>query len=40
MMDQEVSDGMCVQVNMWHCSDLREKGGVLTDMLKMCFTGE
>lgn len=40
MMDQEVSDWVCVQVNMWHHGDLRERGGVLTDMLKMCFTGE
>lgn len=32
--------GVCAHVNMWHCSDLREKGGVLTDMLKMCFTAE
>lgn len=39
-MDQEVSEWVCAQVNMCHCGDLREKGGVLTDMPKMCFTGE
>lgn len=32
--------GVCAQVNKWHWRDLREKGGVLTDMLKMCFTAE
>lgn len=40
VMDQEVGGGVCAQVNMWHCGDLREKGGVLTDVLKMCFTEE
>lgn len=38
-MDQEVSDWVCVQVNMWPSGDLREEGGVLTDTSKMCFTG-